>query len=97
MLLAYVGLGILLGLALEARRDLEGNKELALVRLGSNAEEEIARNLEGLMDGIPDYKGIEEVPVEYQIHIVRVTPRIHRLLRRVVQAMVYYREQNPPL
>lgn len=79
MSFADVGLEGPMGLAPMAWR--EGNRELALARSGDNAEEGIAQNLEGLTDGIPDYRGIEEVTVEYQKHTVGVTPRIHRLLR----------------
>lgn len=97
MLLADVVSKRPMGLATEARRDPQGNRELALVFPGGNAEEDIARNLEGLTDGIPDYRGIEEVPVEHQRHTLRVTPRVHRLLRRVAREVVCYREQNPQL
>lgn len=96
MLLVDVGLERPLGLAPEAQRDPQGNRELALVLPGGNTMEDIARNLEGLTDGILDYRGIEEVPVEYQRHIVKVIPRVHRLLRQVAQEVVYYREHNPP-
>ena len=81
MLLADVVLERLVGIAPEAWRDSQGNIELALVRPSGNAMEEIACNLEGLADGISDFRGIEEVPVEYQRHTVRVSPRVHRLLR----------------
>jgi len=81
MLLADVGPERLVGLAPEARRDPQSNRELALLHPSGNAVEEITCNLEGLTDGILDYKGIKEVPVEYQRHTVRVAPRVHRLLR----------------
>lgn len=62
----------------------ENNRELSLPHPDSDAKEEIAQNLEGLTEGIPDYMGVEEVPWEYQRHTVGITSRIHRLLRRVV-------------
>ena len=85
-----------LGLAPEARRDTQGIKALALPPLGDDAMETVIRNLEGLLTGIPDYLGIEEVPIASQIHIVGVEPRMHRLLRRVAREVVQYREHNPP-
>ena len=54
------------------------------------------QNLEGLTARIPNYMGIEEVPIEFQIHIVGVILRVHQLLRRVARAVVCYRENNPP-
>lgn len=45
--------------------------------------ETVIQNLEGLLIGILDYMGIEEVPKVSQIHTVGVEPRMHRLLRRV--------------
>lgn len=94
MSFANVGPERLVVLAPTTRR--EDNRELALPRLGGDAEEEIAQNLKGLTDGIPDYKGVKKVPRQYQRHTIGVTPRMHRLLRRVVWVVVCYREQNPP-
>jgi len=51
------------GLAPTARRE---NRELALPPLGGDVEEEITWNLEGLTEGIPDYRGFEETPRQYQ-------------------------------
>ena len=68
---------------------------LALVPPGVDTSETVARNLEGLLEGVPDYQGVEEVPIEHQIHTVGVAPRMHRLLRRVARAAVCYREHNP--
>ena len=56
----------------------------------------VIRNLEGLLTGVPDYMGIEEVPIASQIHTVGVEPRMHRLLRRVARPVGQYREHNPP-
>lgn len=95
MLLVDAGQERPVGLAPQAWRDLHGNRELALVPLGGNVVEEIACNLEGLIDGILDHRRIEEVPVEYQRHIVRVIPMVHRLLRRVTREVVCYRDHNP--
>jgi len=47
------------GLAPTARRE---NRELALPPPGGDAEEDISRKLEGLTEGIPDYRGFEEIP-----------------------------------
>lgn len=81
MLLVDVGPERPIGLDFEARRDLQGNMELALVHPGGNVVGEISRNLEGLIGEISDYRGIKEVPVEYQRHTIGVPPRVHRLLR----------------
>ena len=83
------------GLAPEARREGQGANVLALVPPGVDTSETIARNLEGLLEGVPDYQGVEEVPIEHQIHTVGVVPRVHRLLRWVARAAVYYREHHP--
>lgn len=53
------------GLAPEAQRDPEGIRELALAPPADVSIETVARNLEGLMAGVPDYMGIEEVPIEF--------------------------------
>ena len=84
-----------IGLAATARREGPGAGALALAPPGANTSETVARNLEGLLEGVPDYQGVEEVPVEHQIHTVGVEPRVHRLLRRVARAAVYYREHHP--
>lgn len=84
-----------IGLAPEARREGQGAGVLALAPLGVDMTETIAHNLEGLLVGVPDYQGVEEVPIASQIHTVGVEPRMHRLLRRVARAVVCYREHNP--
>lgn len=81
MVLLDVGPERPMGLAPEAQRDPKGIKELALVPPAGSSMETVARNLEGLTEGIPDYRGVKEVPIEYQIHTVGVIPRVHRLLR----------------
>ena len=86
----------LVGLALEAWRDAQDIATLALALPANDIVEIVARNLEGLTVGIPDYMGIEEVPIAFQIHTVGVEPRMHRLLRKVTRETVYYREHNPP-
>ena len=83
-----------IGLAATARREGQGVGALALVPPGVNTSETVARNLEGLLEGVPDYQGVEEVPLEHQIHTVGVEPRVHRLLRRVARVAVYYRENH---
>ena len=84
-----------IGLAVTARREGQGAGALALAPPGVNTSETVARNLEGLLEGVPDYQGVEEVPIEHQIHTVGVAPTMHRLLRQVAQAAVCYREHNP--
>jgi len=75
---------------------LQGIGALALAPPGVDTMETMIQNLEGLLSGIPDYQGIEEVPIASQIHTVGVEPRMHRLLRRVARAAANYREHNPP-
>ena len=84
-----------IGLAATARREGPGARLLALAPPGADATETVASNLEGLLEGVPDYQGVEEVPMAHQIHIVGVEPRVDRLLRRVARAAVYYREHHP--
>ena len=72
-----------IGLAATARREGPEAGLLALAPPGADATETVASNLEGLLEGVPDYQGVEEVPVAHQIHTVGVEPRVHRLLRRV--------------
>ena len=84
-----------IGLAPSAWREGQGAGALALVPPRVDTTETIARNLEGLLEGVPDYQGVKEVPIEHQIHTVGVAPRMHRLLRRVARAAVCYREHNP--
>jgi len=72
-----------LGLAPEARREGQGATILALAPAGGDQTETVVHNLEGLLAGVPDYQGIEEVPLAAQIHTVGVEPKIHRLLRWV--------------
>jgi hypothetical protein len=85
-----------LGLAPEARRAEQGAGALALAPAGGDQAEAVIHNLEGLLAGVPDYQGIEEVPLAAQIHTVGVEPRMHRLLMRVARAVACYREHNPP-
>ena len=73
----------------------QGAGALALVPPGVDTSETVARNLKGLLEGVPDYQGVEEVDLAHQIHTVGVEPRMHRLLRRVARAAVCYREHNP--
>ena len=80
-----------IGLAPTARREGQGAGALALVPSGVDKTETVARNLEGLLEGVPDYQGVVEVPIVHQIHTVGVEPRVHRLLRWVARAAVYYR------
>jgi len=84
-----------LGLAPEARREAQGAAALALAPPGGDDTEIMVQNLEGLLVGVPDYQGIEEVPRAFQIHTVGVEPRLHRLLRRVAWAAACYRGYNP--
>ena len=84
-----------LGLAPEARREGKGARVLALAPPVGDMTETVVHNLEGLLAGVPDYQGIEEVPIAAQIHTVGVEPRMHRLLRRVARAVACYREHNP--
>lgn len=71
------------GLAPETRRDAQGIATLALVPPTDDLVETVARNLEGLTVGIPDYMGVKEVPIAFHIHTVGVVPRVHRLLTQV--------------
>ena len=84
------------GLAPEAQSDAQGIAALALAPLADDTVEAVARNLEGLTTRIPDYMGIEEVPIAFQIHTLGVEPKVHHLLRRVAWAVVCYTEHNPP-
>lgn len=84
-----------LGLAPEARRNAQGGEALAPA-LPGDAIETVIQNLEGLLIGVPDYQGIEEVPLASQVHTVGVEPRLHRLLRRVARAAGEYRARHPP-
>ena len=83
------------GLAPTTRREGLEVGALALVPPGVDTSETVARNLEGLLEGVPDYQGVKEVPIEHQIHTVGVAPRLHHLLRQVARAAVCYREHNP--
>lgn len=65
MVFADVGLVRPIGLAPEARRHPQGIRELALAPPAGDSIETVAQNLEGMMAGIPDYMGIEEVPIEF--------------------------------
>ena len=57
-----------LGLAPEARREGQGAGVLALAPPAGNMMETVVHNLEGLLAGVPNYQGIEEVPIASQIH-----------------------------
>ena len=93
---ADVGPGRPLGLAPEVRREGKGAALLALAPAGGDQAETVIHNQEGLLVGVIDYQGIEEVPLAAQIHTVGVEPRMHRLLRRVARAAAVYREHDPP-
>jgi len=67
-----------------------------LAPAGGDQAETVIRNLEGLLAGIPDFQGIEEVPIAAQVYTVGVEPRMHRLLRRVARAAAAYRARDPP-
>lgn len=84
------------GLAPEAWSDAQGIAALAFAPPVDDTVEIVARNLEGLIAGIPDYMGIKDVPKAFQIHTIGVEPGVHRLLRWVTQVVVCYRENNPP-
>jgi len=53
------------GLAPEVRRDAQGIIALAWAPPANDMVETVARNLEGLIAGIPDYMGIEEFPISF--------------------------------
>ena len=57
-------------------------------------EEEIIRNLEGISRGISDYARFDDVPCAYQRHTTGVSNRVHRLLRRLVWAVMCYHERH---
>ena len=61
---------------------------------GSDNEEEIARNLEGLTHGISEYAWIGDMPRWYQRHTVGVSDRICRLLSRVARAVSCYHDHH---
>jgi len=56
--------------------------------------EAVEQNLEGLTTDIPDM-AIREIPRRYQRHTVGMSESISRLLRRVAQEFVCYREHHP--
>ena len=56
--------------------------------------EAIKQNLEGLTAGIPDMS-IGEVSMCFQRHTIGVFGPLRRLLHRIEQAVVCYREQHP--
>ena len=57
-------------------------------------EDEILHNLEGITLGVLDYAHFDDVPRAFQRHTVGVPNRIHRLLRRLVQAVTCYHEHH---
>lgn len=57
---------------------------------GSDNEEEIVRNLEGLTHGIPEYARIGDMPRLYQRHTVGVSNRIRWLLIHIVRDVPCY-------
>ena len=57
-------------------------------------EEEIVHNLEGITRGVPDYARFDDVPCAYQRHTVGVSNQVHRLLRRLVQAVTCYHDHH---
>lgn len=67
---ADVGPVRLVGLAQESWTDAQGIAALALAPPVDDMVETVTQNLEGLTARIPDYMGIEEVPIAFQIHTV---------------------------
>ena len=56
--------------------------------------EELIQNLEGIARGIPDYARLVDIPMAYQHHTVGIPSRIHRILRRLVDAVTCYHEHH---
>jgi hypothetical protein len=54
----------------------------------------VEKNLEGLTADVPDI-AIGEIPRRYQRHTVGVSESLSRLLHRVAQEVVCYREHHP--
>jgi len=52
-------------------------REIKMPPPNRDMEDEIAHDLEGLTEGISYYVGFEDVPCQYQRHIVGVSNRIH--------------------
>ena len=61
---------------------------------GSDNEEEIARNLEGLTRGISKYARVGDIPHQNQRHTVGVSDRIRRLLTHVARVVSCYHDHN---
>ena len=79
-----------IGMSLIARRT-----PLAYDPKGEGGEgSELVQNLEGITRRIPYYARLADVPLAYQRHTVGVFSRLHRLLRRLVQAVTCYHEHH---
>lgn len=61
---------------------------------GANSVVQVEHSLEVLTRGIPEYALIDEVPLQYQRHIVGVPIRLHQFLDRVIRAMSCYHEHH---
>lgn len=61
---------------------------------GSDNEEEITRNLEGLNHGIPEYTQVGDIPSQYQRQTVGVSERIRQLLTHVARAVSCYHDHH---
>lgn len=51
-------------------------------------------NLEVITYGIPEYATIDDVPLQYQRHTVRVSTRMHRLLGQFIRVILCYHEHH---
>ena len=81
------------GMSPIARR-VDWQFDVAPYQEGSDNEEEITQNLEGLTHCILEYARMGDVPRQYQRHTVGVPTHIHRLLRRLVRAVTCYHEHH---
>ena len=87
---ADVGLERPVGLSPTVRR----GQHAADPQAGGVVGEELIQNLKGLAQGIPGYARLADVPFAYQRHTVGVPTRVHRLLRRLVRAVMCYHEHH---
>ena len=90
---AYVGLENLDVMCPISRR-VTHHFDVAPYQEGSDNEEEITRNLDGLTRGILEYAQVGDIPRQYPRHTVGVSDRIHRLLTRVVRVVTCYDEHH---
>ena len=67
---------------------------VAPYQVGSDNEEEITRNLEGLTHGIPQYDWVGDIPRQYQRHMVGVSDQICRLPTRAARAVSRYHDYH---